>query len=197
MHPAIGFAQGFSLYDVSNFKMSDAGMARIRSWLTGHRQHPFFLFWQTFEAHSPYLDTRFADQVVPASEAPDVRAAIDELGRRFHHEQPVPPELWVRVEGLKRHRELPGALYDGGVASADRWVGELLAFLREAGLYDRTTIVLTSDHGEELGDRAPGGIFGTHGHSLYEEMVGVPLIVKLPGQAHAGSRVRAPRPRWT
>ena len=194
MHPAIGFAQGFSLYDVSNFKMSEAGMGRIESWLGEHRRRPFFLFWHTFEVHSPYFDTRFVGEVVPAAEVPEVNAAIDDLGRRFRHEQPIPPELWVRIEGLKRHPRLSGALYDGGVASADRYVGDLLAFLREAGLYDRATIVLTSDHGEELGEREPGGVFGKHGHSLYEEMVGVPLIVKLPHQAHAGTRVRPPAP---
>jgi arylsulfatase A-like enzyme len=194
MHPAIGFAQGFSLYDVSNFKMSAPGMARIESWLAGHRRRPFFLFWHTFEAHSPYFDARFVAEAVPAAEVPGVKTALGELERRFRGEQPIPPELWARVEGLQRHPELSSALYDGGVASADRWVGELMAILRQAGLYDRTTIVLTSDHGEELGDREPGGIFGKHGHSLYEEMVGVPLIVKLPRQRHAGTRVAAPAP---
>ena len=86
-------------------------------------------------------------------------------------------------------REVLDALYMGGVQSVDRRVGELMGRLRSAGLYDQTLIVLTSDHGEELGQRSESQKYDGHGHTLYEELVRVPLIVKLPGSAHAGTRV--------
>ena len=61
-------------------------------------------------------------------------------------------------------------------------------------IYDRTLIVLTSDHGEQLGER--GGpprprarIYNLHGNTLYDELLHVPLVVKLPYQDHAGTRV--------
>jgi arylsulfatase A-like enzyme len=69
-----------------------------------------------------------------------------------------------------------GALYDAGVAYADAQVGALLDRLREAGLLERSMVVLTSDHGEE---------FREHGRFLhsqvYQELVRVPLIVSAPG----------------
>jgi arylsulfatase A-like enzyme len=194
LDPAIGFGQGFDTYDTSLFKMDAAAMARMQAWLEARRQRPFFLFWHTFEAHAPYLQTRFLREAVPADVAAEAESALGELGRHFMHD-PTPPGVYERLEALKpHHRQLAGALYDGGVSSADRWLGELVAFLRARGMYERVLIVFTADHGEELWDRGSGGIFGLHGHSLYEEMTGVPLIVKLPGGARAGTRVALPAP---
>ena len=87
--------------------------------------------------------------------------------------------------------EIYSDLYDGGIAAADIWVGRLVAFLLEQQLYDSTMIVLTSDHGEELGDHDPTTFRGRHGDSAYEEMLRVPLVVKLPGSDHAGLRIDA------
>jgi arylsulfatase A-like enzyme len=56
-------------------------------------------------------------------------------------------------------------------------------------MYDHTLIVFTSDHGEEFADRNPNFFYNVHGHILYEEMVHVPLIIKLPEQRSAGTRV--------
>jgi arylsulfatase A-like enzyme len=61
--------------------------------------------------------------------------------------------------------------------------------LRNRGLYDRALIILTSDHGEEFGEHNPQCIYQNHGHSVYEEMIRVPLIIKLPYQRYAGTRV--------
>jgi len=63
--------------------------------------------------------------------------------------------------------------------------------LRRRGLYDRALIVVTSDHGEEFGDRSPESFYDAHGASLHREMVRVPLVVKLPGQDRGGTRIEA------
>jgi arylsulfatase A-like enzyme/Flp pilus assembly protein TadD len=75
--------------------------------------------------------------------------------------------------------------YDGEVAAADRAVGELLAALDRLGLYEKSLIVLLSDHGEGLGDHGDQ----EHGFLLYREAIQVPLLVKLPGRARAGERI--------
>jgi choline-sulfatase len=77
--------------------------------------------------------------------------------------------------------------YDGEIAYADELVGRLIDRLRAAKLYDRSTIVLLSDHGEGLGDHGEQ----EHGLFLYRETTHVPLMVKLPGR-QAGHRVAAP-----
>jgi arylsulfatase A-like enzyme/Flp pilus assembly protein TadD len=78
--------------------------------------------------------------------------------------------------------------YDGEVAWSDEIIGTFFAALRQRGWYDNATIVLTSDHGEGLGDHGEQ----EHGLFIYNSTTHVPLIVKLPGSRRAGTRVAAP-----
>jgi len=78
--------------------------------------------------------------------------------------------------------------YDGEIATADFYLGQLLDELQKRGLYDKALIVLCGDHGEGLGDHGEA----EHGVLLYREVLHVPLIVKLPGRSLAGKRVTAP-----
>ena len=78
--------------------------------------------------------------------------------------------------------------YDAEVAASDHLVGGLLNELMRLGLYDRSIVVLLSDHGEGLGDH--GEI--EHGMLLYREVLQVPLIVKLPNNVGASRRIAAP-----
>jgi arylsulfatase A-like enzyme len=191
LHPSLGFSQGFAVYDTSMFKLDDENMGRLKDWIDAHRETPFFVFWHTFETHDPYLETTFVGDAVPPRTAVRVRELVGEVRRHFARGRAL-PDAAARFEAFGRStRAISSALYDGGILSADRRVGELVGHLRQAGLYDRTLLVVTSDHGEELGERGPAGFFGSHGHTLYDELLSVPLIVKLPGQRHAGRRVAA------
>jgi choline-sulfatase len=78
--------------------------------------------------------------------------------------------------------------YDGEIAAADAAVGELLARLKRAGIYDRAVIVFLSDHGEGLGDHGED----EHGIFLYREALRVPLMVKLPAGERRGARISDP-----
>ena len=77
------------------------------------------------------------------------------------------------------------APYDGEIAYADEIVGRLIHYLKSHQLYDRSTIVLLSDHGEGLGDHGEQ----QHGLLLYDEAIHVPLIIKQAGGAGAGRRI--------
>jgi arylsulfatase A-like enzyme/predicted Zn-dependent protease len=76
--------------------------------------------------------------------------------------------------------------YDGEIAYADEIVGRLIRYLKSHQLYDRSTIVLLSDHGEGLGDHGEQA----HGLFLYDEAIHVPLIVKQAGSTDGGRRIR-------
>ena len=78
--------------------------------------------------------------------------------------------------------------YDGEIVEADRIVGELLDELQRLNLYDRSAIVLLSDHGEGLGDHGED----EHGVLLYRESLQVPLLLKLPGNDRADSTITTP-----
>jgi arylsulfatase A-like enzyme len=187
LDPRIGFGRGFDLYDTAQFKLRKKSMAPLFAWLEAHQRGPFLLFWHTFEVHAPYLSGDFLPEVLP----PESAATLDRALRRYRRQ--VPAHGAGTVERILEDHgaftpEVTYALYDGGVLSMDRWVGRVLDHLEELDLYDRTLIVLTSDHGEQLGER-DGRFYNVHGDTLYEEMVRVPLIVKLPGQEAAGTRV--------
>jgi arylsulfatase A-like enzyme/Flp pilus assembly protein TadD len=96
------------------------------------------------------------------------------------HAPYTPPEPFA-----SRYRDEP---YDGEVATADAIAGDFIAFLKQRGIYDGATIILTSDHGEGLWDHGED----QHGILLYREVLQVPLIVKLPEGARAGGTVKAP-----
>lgn len=113
-------------------------------------RRPFFLYLHYMDPHDPYF-------VHPFNGEGYARVA-----------NPNPPP-----ESADAYR----ALYDGEIAYVDEQVGRLLDGLRARGLYDRTLIVLVSDHGEEFHDH--GGWW--HGTTLYDEQIRVPLIVKPAG----------------
>ena len=73
-------------------------------------------------------------------------------------------------------------LYDGEIAYTDSVLGNLVAFLKKAGAYQNAIIVVVGDHGEGLGEHGED----THGLFLYDSTLHVPLIVKMPGNAHNG-----------
>ena len=95
------------------------------------------------------------------------------------HTPYAPPEPFAARHALA---------YDGEVAAADAVVGELLGELDRLDLYDAALVVLTSDHGEGLGDHGEA----EHGLLLYREALQVPLLVKLPRSQRGGESVAVP-----
>jgi arylsulfatase A-like enzyme len=198
--PSIGFGQGFDVYDTSMGKVTAERLDVMTKWVLAHRDRPFFLFWHTFEVHAPYQDGTFLGEVLPPGKAEVLVRQLAELSppENFFFFGADLGEETLRAAGAYT-RAGCSALYDGGVRSADRWVGRLVQSLRTARLYDRTLVVLTSDHGEQLGE-APdetggkardGRFYSAHGHTLYEELVHVPLVIKLPGPPGPARRVSA------
>jgi arylsulfatase A-like enzyme len=78
--------------------------------------------------------------------------------------------------------------YDDGVKYVDDYIGRLMGELGQRGLADNTLVVITSDHGESLGQHH----LRTHGKALYRELIHVPLVIWYPGHAPAGLRVARP-----
>jgi arylsulfatase A-like enzyme len=86
-------------------------------------------------------------------------------------------------EGLERDREL----YDAELAYNDREIGRIVARLEELGLYDDTAIFVTADHGEEFGEHGAS----RHGKTLYQQVLHIPGILKLPESRSRGRRTGA------
>ncbi len=101
------------------------------------------------------------------------------------HAPYVPPERFVRELFGDREPADARDLYDAEIRSMDHHFGRVLDFLREHGLYERTWIVVTADHGELFGEHG----LKVHGRGLWEQEIHVPLIVKAPaGEGAPGTR---------
>jgi arylsulfatase A-like enzyme len=83
-------------------------------------------------------------------------------------------------------RAYPGRPYEAAIASVDAQIGRVLAFLDQTGLIDRTLITVIGDHGEALGEH--GEL--THGLFVYQSVLRVPFIVRIPGIGLRGRRVK-------
>lgn len=153
---------------------STFGMAT--QWLQSHASERFFLMIHTYEVHVPYNRLHYAATLESG-----------ELGRTFELSDQKPIRSGDLVLGDREIAYL-SALYDGGVRATDRLVGSLLDALETLDLASTTLVVVTSDHGEELGRRFPR-YAGDHGHSLYDELLRVPLIIYDPTLTSTPQRV--------
>ena len=87
-------------------------------------------------------------------------------------------------EATSRELSLARTLYRCEVAYQDQQIGKLLDVVRAKGLLDSTLVVITADHGEMLGGN---GLMG-HEFTLADDVLHVPLIMRLPGQLESGQR---------
>lgn len=137
-------------------------------------QRPFFLYLHVADPHTPYMPpedmrTRFAADVAP-----------DDLGNfKIDLSQWQPTD--AEVTAL---RDAASMLYDAEVAYVDAQFGRFLDGLQERGLADDIGLLLLADHGEEFFEH--GGF--THGRTLYQEQLHVPMILRLP-RDDAGRRI--------
>lgn len=166
MRTAMGFAHGFDIYDDQDGRFEKI-IPRTVNWLE-HNFRPaedrLFLFVHAYDIHCPYESREPYDTLF----CPDHEAHLDLSGRCGKPDLVSMNLAASDLEAISNH-------YDGGIASADAWVGELLDYLQEADLYEEAMIVVTSDHGDSLGEHHQIG----HG-GLYIEQLMVPLIIRLP-----------------
>ncbi len=140
-------------------------------------ERPVFLWMHVLDPHWPYEPP--ADYTTPP-----------ESGTRIANYWGDPDTVTnVQAGNLKlgeADRARVRELYRGEIRYVDDNVGRLLAKLRELGLYDESLIVFASDHGEEFWEH---GSY-EHGHTLYDEVLRVPLAFKLPASnpSRAGRR---------
>jgi choline-sulfatase len=131
---------------------------------------------------APALVTVDGDNTTNGDKLSD--AAIAELAKPELQQQPFflwlhyvdPHSEYVAHEGFDFGRS-SRQRYDGEVAFVDHHVGRVLEALEKSPVYGRTAIIVTSDHGEAFGEH---GMI-RHGFELWEELVRVPLIVRVPG----------------
>ncbi|MDP8235256.1 MAG: sulfatase, partial [Candidatus Erginobacter occultus] len=195
MNPAFGFARGFDLYHnidtekedfVDTVLPSETERDRVHrettspriaelaeNWLEENSSEPFFLFLHFWDPHYDYDPPPPHDRIFN----PGYGGDID--GRDYIHNDRVHPGM--DPEDLERII----ALYDGEIAFTDKHIGMVIEKLKELDLFDRTLIVITGDHGDEFFEHGNKG----HRLTLYEEVIRVPLIIRIPEKVNRSGRV--------
>ena len=125
------------------------------------------LYMHYIDPHSPYTPS---DEYMPEGKV------LPRIGKSFETKDFYAvrqgkvlsdvEKLWVRK------------LYEAEIAEVDQNIGVFIQHLKERGVYDDSLIIITSDHGDEFWEHDSVD----HGHTLYAELLHVPLIVKMPSQ---------------
>ncbi len=159
-------------------------MTVAEKWLEkNYKTDDFFLHVDTFDPHEPwdapeYLVKKYADP------------SYDGIPMIYPNYGPADIFTRAELDNMDAH-------YRAKVELTSKWVGRFIRKIQDVGLYDESLILFLSDHGTYLGEHNRTGkinIFkgDTRGPwPLYEELIRVPLAIKLPGQAHAGKTIRA------
>jgi arylsulfatase len=141
---------------VQNFYQDAAVVDQnVEAWLASRPPQPFFLFIHYMDPHDPYFEIPYNGRAVARVSTPE----------------PAPS----RVEELHD-------LYRQDVRYLDGYLERLVDRLKQDGLYDRSIVAVTADHGEEFHEH--GGWW--HGTALYDEQVHVPLIIKRAQEPEPG-----------
>jgi arylsulfatase A-like enzyme len=161
-------------------RKKDAGSINraFLEWLSHRSQpaRPFFAFLNYYDAHAPF--------VLPAGA--EYRFGLKPRRPADFTFLEVDWELTDKMKFRPAYHELVRDSYDNCVAYLDGRLGELLDELQRRGVLDHTVVIVTSDHGEGLGEHH---LFD-HGESLYRTEIHVPLVIVLPVRQRAMGVVR-------
>jgi arylsulfatase A-like enzyme len=157
---------------------------RLLAWLEARPETPFFVYLHVFDPHSPYeprppYNTLWADAARRDRHLDEEERLKAVIGDPFLAERGMATREEMRKAGidpeehLRQHRDW----YDGSIRGMDDELARLLERLGALGVADRTLLAFLADHGEEFQDH--GRMW--HGHSVYGEMIRVPLLFAGPG----------------
>ena len=171
-----GMSQGFREYtrinrvgdphaSLTSRELSDLAVSWLGSYKRDGGESPFFMLLHYFDPHFRYIHH------------PDFS-----LTENYSGALPENISVGALFKGRKTFSaddvEYIRNLYREEIAYTDHHIGRVVAALRDSGLAENTLIVLTSDHGEEFMEHRSF----THGRSIFDEVLRVPLIFHLPGR---------------
>jgi arylsulfatase A-like enzyme len=164
-----GLSEGFESYTEFTSPHRDVWrkIQEIIGFIEREKNNNFFVFFHSYKPHAPYHPIAPYDTIFSPDYSGPISGSIEQIEQINSGELEVTPE---DIEHLV-------ALYDGDIREMDDQIAELFDFLKKEGLEKRTLVIFTSDHGEEFGEH---GKVGVHSHTVYDELLLVPLILHLP-----------------
>ncbi len=164
-----------SPFDQPEVRGNDQGgrqtVESLRNWLAGRDDdRPFFAFVSFLEAHLPYNPEGDypPDAVIPSD-------WVNEYNAGLHRPE---EQDWSKLRSL----------YGGDVRFADRFLGDMIDLLIEKSLLEDCIVIVTSDHGENLGEYR----FLEHQFGLQETLLAIPLLIRAPHDGFPPGRDKRP-----
>ncbi len=171
-NPALGASLlrhlGLVMTNPSTLELADM----VARWVDEHSDTPFFLWVHFFDPHAPYAPPK---EYLPRGEAPP------RIGGYYRSNGEIRSGFLVLDD---REKAWVKELYDAEVRLVDQGVGRVIDSLERNGILEDALVVFSSDHGEEFFEHGLAG----HGHTLFDEVLRVPLAIKLPGSSRTGRR---------
>jgi arylsulfatase A-like enzyme len=195
-HAAHHFYAGFNeIHNTGNGGMESAEvvMPVVDKWLTDNASRDnWYLHINFWDIHTPYrapleYGEPFKDEPLPAWLTPEVlerhKKAVGphgalEIGMYHDQENPAFPRHPGKIDDMKSLRRMIDG-YDTAIRYVDDQIRTILQKLKDAGVYEETVVIISADHGENLGELAIYGEHGTADHATCN----IPLIIKWPGGA--------------
>ena len=163
----LGFGQGFDKIEMDVWAHTATTLVdKAIAWVGGSKTHPFFLFLHFMDVHNYTSPAEYDERYQNTNYNGRLKTQKLEIGANLY-EVLSNDDLQYLV-----------AKYDGALSYVDFELGRFFTWLRKTDQYDKTLIVITSDHGEEFWDHSGTG----HGFTLYEDQLRVPLVIKLPAE---------------
>lgn len=193
LDPKYGYFRGFDYYNSlawlgkkrnrkQSVHESEIMFKNTQTLLESSTSSSTFFFLHTYQVHSPYSShkgLKFSDKIL-AQKSPRWIKIPQHLGEK-------------NLKGRRaKYRKLPDKkaknivnLYKAEIEYFDHQFGKFIKYLKSKGIYDRSLIVVFSDHGDEFFDHKGWG----HGHTLYEELIKIPLLIKFPFSENRGKKI--------
>jgi arylsulfatase len=177
-HPTAKGEQGSeAAHSTDPYATPEGLLDAFRGWLSSQTEAPFLAYLHFLPPHIPYLapedcKREFADREPPGAWQGDF--VFPQIEPRERGREPPPLREWVN-------------LYDANLRWADSAVGRVEQLLREGGMLEDTLLIVTSDHGEAFREHG----YKFHGRGVFDELLHIPLIVRLPGETPPAGRFQA------
>jgi arylsulfatase A-like enzyme len=180
--PSFGLNQGFNIYKSNKKKYDRYFFLNIVKqsirWLEKNSNKKFFLFLHTYETHSPFTPKEVFLKLLETEYAGNLpKHTTKGIIRQINSGE-------LEITEADRLHILN--TYDAEIRSMDDSFQYFLDYLKRMKLYDNSIIIFTSDHGEEFNEH---GVMATHSHTLFNELLHVPLIIKLGRSKYSSTKI--------
>lgn len=168
---AFGYKNGFDTYtDEVKFGSIQNSATHAIDWLKKNKDKKFFMFLHGYDAHGQFTLPQKGEFIPKDYTGPFTGSPMEEA--KLREEQLTQP-----LDLSPQDVDFWKGVYDSKILEGDRRFASFWKEVENMGLDKNTIIIILSDHGEEFYEHK--GI--DHGHSLYDELVHVPLVFKIPG----------------